>query len=435
MIEAREFLTNVFKAGVAAADPRRATRSALSGIAEMTPSVVVISAGKGAHAMASGAVDALRARSIQVIDGIVIANEHDDSATHELESLAGNHPVPGEESLAAADRLREVVGRTTTEHDTIVLISGGATSLIAAPVDGLSPVDLTDAFRALLSSGADINVMNAIRKRLLRFGAGRLALSIESRRIHCLIASDVVGNDVGSIASGPCVTDESTAADAKASAIKAGAWESLPAPARSFVEDMAAGRLPDSAPATHPRFATTNVQIVLDRHVATAGAADAAKAAGVAVEIVEEPVEGEASTTGARIADEIVRRERQSGPECLVWSGETTVTLDGPGGKGGRCQELALCAARSLADAGSAGYGITLLAAGTDGRDGANDSAGGIVDWTTWEAIRQLGINPERALRRHTSYDALDGVNALIRTGPTGTNVNDLVIAMVMPRT
>jgi glycerate-2-kinase len=193
---------------------------------------------------------------------------------------------------------------------------------------------------------------------------------------------------------------------------------------------MAEGRVPDSAPATHPRFATTNVQIILDRHVATAGAAEAAKSAGVPVEVFEEPVKGEASTAGTRIATEIVRRPRSSGPQCLIWSGETTVTLDQPGGKGGRCQELVLSAAKTLADASSSGKGVTLLAAGTDGRDGANDSAGGIVDWTTWSTIGQNGINPELALRRHISYQALDAVGALLKTGATGTNVNDLVIAL-----
>jgi glycerate-2-kinase len=212
----------------------------------------------------------------------------------------------------------------------------------------------------------------------------------------------------------------------------AGAWESLPSAARSLIEGMAGGRIPDSAPADHPRFATTNVQIILDRHVATAGAAQAAKSAGLAVEVFEAPVKGEASMAGARIVGEIVRRPRAQGPECLIWSGETTVTLDAPGGKGGRCQELVLAAAKTLADASSSGIVATLLAAGTDGRDGPNDSAGGVVDGSTWSAIGQHGINPELALRRHTSYEALDSVGALLKTGATGTNVNDLVIALLL---
>jgi glycerate 2-kinase len=431
MIEPRELLTRLFRAGVAAADPRVATRQAVVALPDLITSVIVISAGKGAHAMASGAVEALAARGVGVAAGLVVAHHDARDSTHGLESVIGDHPVAGERSLAAADRLQVVASRASPAEDAIVLISGGATSLIAAPVDGLSARDLEGTFSALLSSGADITVMNAIRKRLLRFGAGRLALALPSRRIHCLIASDVVSNDLASIASGPCVADTSTAGEAKARAVGAGAWESLPGTARSLIEGMAEGRIPDSAPVDHPRFATTNVRIILDRHIAAAGAASAANDAGLAVEVVDQPVEGEAADAGTRLAQQIVRRPREAKPACLIWSGETTVTMDVPGGKGGRCQELVLAAARVLANSGEDGHGITLLAAGTDGRDGANDSAGGVVDWSTWSAIERRGINPELALRRHTSYDALDSVGALIRTGATGTNVNDLVMALV----
>ena len=430
MIDPKQFLVQTFLAGVTAADPRRATRKAVFAIDDLTQSVTVIAAGKGAHLMASGAVEALQAKGVAVRGGIVVAHDASANSTHELESVEGDHPVPDARSFAAASRLEQVAGDANALDDAIVLISGGATSLMASPVAGLSPDELQATFKALLSSGADINTMNAIRKRLLRFGAGRLALALGSRRIHCLIASDVVGNDLASIASGPCVADSSTAADARNRAMEAGAWESLPVAARSLIEDMADGRVPDSAPATHPRFASTTVQIILDRHVATAGAAEAAKAAGVAVEVVEEPVNGEASLAGSRIASEIVRRAPET-PACVIWSGETTVTIDSPGGKGGRCQELALAAAKTLANAGPVGGRIALLAAGTDGRDGANDSAGATVDSTTWSAIERSGRNPERALRSHNSYDALDSVGALLKTGPTGTNVNDLIICLV----
>ena len=435
MIDPRPFLVQTFLAGVAAADPRRATRTAVSDIADLTPSVTVIAAGKGAHLMASGAVEALQSRDIVVGSSIVIAHDAGTQSTHGQESVEGDHPVPDSRSFAAAARLHEVVSNANSSDDAIVLISGGATSLIASPVAGLSTDQLQATFQALLSSGADINTMNAIRKRLLRFGAGRLALTLGSRRIYSLIASDVVGNDLGSIASGPCVADSSTAFEAKMRAVDAGAWESLPHAARSLIEDMAAGRIPDSATADHPRFASTTVQIILDRHVASAGAAEAAKAAGLAVEVVDEAVKGEAALAGARLVGTLPL-VRPSGDQaaCIIWSGETTVTMDSPGGKGGRCQELALAAAKSLAGAGSAAGHVTLLAAGTDGRDGANDSAGAIVDSSTWLAIEQSGRNPDHALRSHNSYDALDGVNALLKTGPTGTNVNDLIIALVMPR-
>jgi hydroxypyruvate reductase len=431
MIEAREFLTRLFQAGVDAADPRRATRQAVAGIEGLTPAVWVIAAGKGAHAMASGAVESLCARDVNVAGGLVVAHDPDANASHGLEAVEGDHPVPAERSQAAADRLAEVVSLAPADSDAIVLISGGATSLIAAPIDGLSATDLEAAFRALLASGADITVMNAVRKRLLRFGAGRLAIALPTRRIHCLIASDVVGNDLPSIASGPCVPDPGSAREARERSKTAGAWNSLPPAARRLIDAMADGAMLDSPPRDHPRFASTAVRIILDRSAATDGACQAAAQVGVVAELIEEPLAGEASAQGAQIAEELVMRSRTNADGCFVWSGETTVTLGFDAGHGGRCQELALACAQRLDEARAPG--ITVLAAGTDGRDGPTDAAGAIVDSGTWSRIRANGTDPDAALHRHTSYDALVLADALLKTGPTGTNVNDLVIALCQP--
>jgi glycerate-2-kinase len=432
-IEPRDFLTQVYHAAIAGADPRAATRQAVAAIGDLTPRVWILAVGKGAHRMASGAVEALRERALEVAGGLVVANEPDPESTHGLEATAGDHPTPGPRSLAAADRLSALAERTTSDADAIVLVSGGATSLIAAPVEGIEPEDLRHAFAALLASGADIELMNAVRKRLLRFGAGRLAMALRSRRVHCLIASDVIGNDPASIASGPCVPDTGTASDTRARARAAGAWDELPAKVRALLDAMADGSAPDVPPRDHPRFATTSARVILDRTNAERGAAEAARHFGATVEVRATPLSGEAALAGHGFATELIERRRDAAI-CIVWSGETTVTLGAAKGHGGRSQEFALACALRLAGGGPAAAGMTILAAGTDGRDGPTDAAGAIVDVTTCERIRAGGIDPAQALRDHASYNALGSAGALLTTGPTGTNVNDLVVALLQGR-
>ena len=429
-IDPREFVTKVYRAGVAAADPRRATRQAVEALPDLASRVGVIAVGKGAHGMASGAVEALRARGVSVAAGLVVANEADPSTTHGLESLEGDHPTPAGRSFAAAERLATVAARSTPESDAIVLVSGGATSLIAAPIPGITETQLQETFAALLASGADIGLMNAIRKRLLRFAAGRLALALGSRRVHCLIASDVIGNDTSAIASGPCVPDPISSRDARERAIAAGVWHPLPDRVRHVLEAMASGRAPDVPPRGHPRFSSTSSHVILDRTDAERGAAEAARQLGVAVTVNATPLSGDAATAGRQFADDLRRRER-TGNECFIWSGEATVALGSGSGRGGRCQEFALACAAALEAAGVDARSITVLAAGTDGRDGPTDAAGAIIDATTCHEMRQRGLDPVHSLHHHDSYSALDSVGALLRTGPTGTNVNDLVIGLI----
>jgi hydroxypyruvate reductase len=318
--------------------------------------------------------------------------------------------------------------------DALVLVSGGATSLIAGPVEGLGNEDIPGLFEALLASGADIEMMNAIRKRVLRWGAGRLAVALRARRVHCLIASDVPGNDPAFIASGPCVPDESTASEVLAQARQVGVLRSLPASVTAMLERQAARQQEETPKPSHPRFRSTSARIVLDRHVAVSGVVESARRAGVTAMVEEQPLNGDAAQAGVAIAARGLASARDSSggrSQLLVWSGETTVRLGTNPGVGGRSQELALSAARELSHAGEPGRGITILAAGTDGRDGPTDAAGAVVGYKTWNLIAAAGLDPEAALARHDAHSALDAVNALVRTGPTGTNVNDLVLALI----
>ena len=427
--EPRQLLVHLYEAALRAADPRAATRQAVEEIRDLTPAALVIAIGKGAHAMASGAVDALQSRGINVSSGLVVSHES-AASTHGLESLVADHPVPGERSFAAAERLDKVASQSDQESDAIVLVSGGATSLIAAPIASLSPGALEKTFDALLASGADITLMNAVRKRLLRFGGGRLATMLKSRRVHCLVASDVIGNDVSAIASGPCVPDSLTARDTRERARAAGIWNALPDEARTVIAAMAEGRIDDTPRADHPRFGSTTTRVILDRQAAAEGARCAAADAGAIVEVVDNPLFGEAAVAGSRIAQHVLSQRRTKSVTCTIWTGETTVMLDARSGRGGRCQELALACAMSLEGSG----GITVLAAGTDGRDGPTDAAGAIIDGSTCSTMRDRGIDPSTVLLRHDSYHALDAVGALLKTGSTGTNVNDIVISVLSPR-
>jgi hydroxypyruvate reductase len=325
-------------------------------------------------------------------------------------------------------------------RDVVVLVSGGTTSLLAAPVDAVPPDELRGLFESLLASGADIVMMNALRKRVLRWGAGRLAKALEGRRVHCLIASDVPGNDVASIGSGPCVPDPLTAGDLVRHVSERGLATALPAGVSAYLERTVRGLEAETPKPGDACFADVAVSIVLDRLAAVEAAASEARRLGAAPVVrVRRLLAGEAAVAGRAIARELGEWRRAlahdssgTGPfACAVYSGETTVTLGQSAGRGGRCQELALAVAEGLHAMGDDADGITLLAAGTDGRDGPTDAAGAVVDAGTWRAMLAGGLDPAAALAAHDAYPALDRASALLRTGATGTNVNDLVLAAV----
>jgi glycerate-2-kinase len=331
--------------------------------------------------------------------------------------------------------------------------------LIAAPARGISESDLTALYELLLGSGLPIAEMNAVRRRFTRWGGGRLALALAPRAAHCLALSDVVGDDLATIGSGPCVPDPTTARDVARILEQAGLTRRLPASIRDFLTGSTRGVIPETLKPNHPAFAHVTARVVASNRAALDGATVRAFELGLPARIVTAPLTGDAATRGAELARSLLalremtpRGERR----CLVWGGETTVKLGkplaaastraapmtaGPNGAlavarderplGGRCQEFALAAARVLGAAGEHAAGITLLAAGTDGRDGPTDAAGAVVDTATWAAVRAAGLNPDDALATHSSYAALDAANALLKPGATGTNVMDIVIGLV----
>ena len=388
--------------------------------------------------MAQTAVQVLSEWADEPVGGLVVGPSPEPSPHPSLRVVPGDHPEPGAGSLAAAEALRKVAAQVAPDDEVWVLLSGGTTSLVGAPEQGLSPAELTGLYGLLLGSGLDITAMNRIRKRFSRWGGGRLARALAPARVRVYAVSDVIGDDLASIGSGPCVPDPTTAAEVRLLLEDARLWDRLPQSARRLVTAVEAGEKEETPKPGDQAFARVSVELIASNGLALEAAAKRAAELGLAPVIATAPLAGEAAAAGASVAALLLQHcghGRIPQPEggapvparCLIWGGETTVTLGSSAGLGGRCQELALAAARVLAGAGP---GTALLAAGTDGRDGPTDAAGAIVDGDTWDAIRRAGRRPERDLGAHDAYHALDAAHALLRPGLTGTNVMDVVIGI-----
>jgi glycerate-2-kinase len=359
----------------------------------------IIAVGKAAEGMAGALQRALEAAGREVGGGLVIGASEASEVRAPLRHLVGDHPLPADRSAAAATALGELVAQLPGHAEVHVALSGGATSLMAAPRDAMSTDELSSAFAALHRAGLPIEAMNAERRRLVRWGDGRLAEALAPRPTYVWLISDVIGDDPATIGSGPCVTV--------------------------------------------PMLRTVQHTVLASNRIAVQAAAHAAGRRGCVQRIATAPLTGEARDAGRMVAVEAMRgaREwqqqnqalREDGhgdsirPLVLVWGGETTVTRQDDRGLGGRAQELALAAAEMLDVSPLA---VTLLAAGTDGRDGPTDAAGAIVDQGSWARLAEMG-DPRAALDGHDAHRLLDGLGALVRTGPTGTNVMDLVLVVV----
>jgi glycerate 2-kinase len=431
-LSARSVLADLYAAATAAAAPGPALSERLRQLDhDQTGRLWVLALGKAAVPMVEAALESLGSRSDNLAGGLVISPGDAAPAHPLLRHLPGDHPEPGVRSFAAADALATVAARVRPQDEAWVLLSGGTTSLIGAPEAGLSTDDLTRLYSLLLGSGLDITAMNRIRKRFSRWGGGKLARALAPARVRVFLVSDVIGDDLASIGSGPCVPDPTSASDIRRLLQNAGLWHSVPTSARELVESMETGRTAETPKPGDQAFARVTLELVVSNRLALEAAAKRAAELGLATDVVETPIAGEASAVGASVAAKLLyncARHSIPQPSCIIWGGETTVTLGpGPSGLGGRSQELALAAARVLEGAPK---GTALLAAGTDGRDGPTDAAGAIVDGQTWPAIARASRDPARDLAAHDAYHALDAAGALLRPGLTGTNVMDVVIGV-----
>jgi glycerate 2-kinase len=403
--------------------------------------------------MADAAASTLQRSLIGIAGGLVVAHEDGASPAVTVAALPGDHPVPGRRSFAAAARLGDAAAGMKSNDLAIVLISGGASSLIGAPLRGLSEADFAQLYEMLLMSGLDIREMNAVRKRFSRWGGGRLALALAPATIHCLTASDVIGDDLSCIGSGPCVADPYTVRDVVEILQRAKLYQRIAPSFREHLADAQRGVVPETPKHTHPAFAHVSARVIVNNRTALDAAAARAVELGIPqVTVADAALAGSAADAGVALARALIERRAQAGGRAsvLICGGETTVAMPHPSltpslrarsesaamvpeprPMGGRSQELALAAARVLGEAGAAARGITLLAAGTDGRDGPTDATGASVDAHTWDTIRDAGHDPATALASHESYAALAAAGVLLHTGPTGTNVADVVIGSI----
>jgi hydroxypyruvate reductase len=451
----RTLLVELYDAAVAGAAPGPITADALREL-DLRPGQRprLYAFGKAAHAMAAAAATSLEQPGNHVAAGVVVSPEAYPAPRTTISALVGDHPIPGARSVAAAERIAELAAGLNADDVALVLVSGGATSLIGAPLPGMRTDDLVALYELLLGSGLDIREMNAVRKRFARWGAGRLAVALAPARTHALIISDVESDDPADIASGPCTPDPNTVHDVIAILERTRLLGRIADPMRVYLAAVARGEIPETPRAADPVFERVTTRIIGSNRLSTEAAARRARELSLAVVNHGSVLTGDASQSGATLASELLDRARDGWRGCVIWGGETTVQLAGVSSYtehgderpldeksagedrgapplGGRCQELALSAARVLSEGGDAARGITLLAAGTDGRDGPTDAAGAFADASLWDAIRASGRSPERALARHESYVALDAAGALHRRGHTGTNVRDVVIAVL----
>lgn len=365
--------------------------------------------------------------------GLAAAKKGHGGPLSKIRLVEAGHPVPDESSVAAA-RAVLAAGSGLTERDlVVVLVSGGGSAILCAPAEGLSLADKAETTRLLLASGATIHEANCVRKHLSAVKGGRLAAALAPASVLALVLSDVVGDDLDAIASGPTVPDPTSFADALAVARRLGLVERLPPPVRARLEAGAAGRIPDTPKPGDPVFARKRTLLVGTNRLALMAAEEKARELGYATLALSSRVTGEAREAalfylgvGKDLAASGFPLKR---PACLLAGGETTVTLRGKG-RGGRNQEMALAFLAALGRAPKDAEGLLFLAASTDGNDGPTDAAGAFASLGLLEAARAAGLDPEAYLAENDSYTFYERLGGLLKTGPTNTNVCDLQILL-----
>ena len=434
----RALLGRLLKAGLSAADPRRAVRRVITRTAtgilvagrrydlRATGKIVAVGAGKASALMAAALEQRLGAR---VSSGLVVVKRGYGAATQRIKIVTAGHPLPDRAGQKTAAQMLALVGELTRDDLLIVLLSGGASSLLPLPAPDLTLTDKQRTTRLLLRSGATIREINTVRKHLSAIKGGRLAMATKAR-ILTLILSDVIGDDLGTIGSGPTAPDRTTYADALAALHRRRVWTQLPARVRRHLLAGAKGRRGETPKPGSPVFARVQHVIIGGNRAALEAAVREARRAGLHSCIRAIPLSGEARQT-ARLFARRATRIRDRGkpvrpPACLLAGGEPTVTVRGRG-RGGRAQEFALAAALEIAGLPK----VWIAGIGTDGTDGPTDAAGAIVDGETVASARRKGLEPAQYLRRNDSYSFFKRAGGHIVTGPTGTNVNDLYVMIV----
>jgi hydroxypyruvate reductase len=395
----------LFNAAVKAADPALALRPHLADLPAIAGRYVLIGIGKAACAMMEEAIANLPKDA--AFEAIAVTNYENARDIERCAVMAAGHPVPDENGKAAGQAVINLL-QTTTEDDVVLaLISGGGSALLPAPVEGVSLADKAEVSRILLGAGVDITEMNLVRQQLSRLKGGGLARLASPASLQGFILSDVIGDDLRVIASGPTVAPIATRTAAKELLTNLNVFAQMPASVQAYLKV----NTPETAP-------SVSENTLIGSNGQSLRAMQAASGDGI---IVNDSLIGDVEDA----AQFILQSALQNPAETLIFGGETTVTIRG-NGKGGRNQELALRVAM-LAENEDLGDWL-FLSGGTDGRDGPTDAAGGIVDRHTVQRIRDAGENPEALLANNDSYAALKAAGDLLMTGATGTNVADVQV-------
>ncbi|HHY32138.1 MAG TPA: glycerate kinase [Firmicutes bacterium] len=429
----------IMRAALAAVDPYEAVKRQLSlegdiltiggrryDLAKIAH-VYVVGAGKASARMALAVEEVLGDR---VTAGLVNVKYGHSEALSKVRVREAGHPVPDAAGLEGAREMLDLASAAGEDDLIICLISGGGSSLLPLPAPGIGLSDKQATTQALLRCGATIHEMNAVRKHISLVKGGGLARAAAPAHVVSLILSDVIGDDLDVIASGPTVPDTSTFARAFEVLDRYGALETVPAAVRHRLEAGVRGEVPETPKPGDPLFEKVANIIVASNALAVDAAARSATRLGYNPLVLSSRVQGEAREVGrvlAAIAREIRASDRPvPRPACVLAGGETTVTLKGAG-LGGRNQELALAAALDIEGLD----GVLVMAVGTDGTDGPTDAAGAIAFGDTVARAREAGLDPRAYLRDNDSYHFFDALGDLVITGPTRTNVMDIIAVLV----
>ena len=432
----REDMMTVLAAALKAVDPAQAVRNCVRRegtrleVGDRTyhldsyRRILVVGAGKASGPMAQALEEILGDR---LNGGVVNVKEGYAVATQRIEMIEAAHPVPDQNGLRGTERILQLASGAGEDDLVFCLISGGGSALMELPAGEITLDDLQQLTDLLLRSGATINEVNTVRKHISQVKGGGLARAAAPATLIALILSDVVGNPLDFIASGPTVPDTTTFQDAWDLLGKFGLQDAVPQRVRAQLERGLSESIPETPKEGDPIFARTAGILVGSNEIAARAALDAATKLGYNSLLVTTWVEGEAREVAkvmAGVAKGLIRHHSPlSPPACLIFGGETTVTVRGEG-KGGRNQEMALAVSLAL----DGWEDVAVMAVGTDGTDGPTDAAGGIADGAVLARARALALDPLTFLTHNDSYNFLQQTNALLVTGPTNTNVNDLVL-------
>jgi hydroxypyruvate reductase len=418
----------VFRAAVKAADPEAGVRRVLERTStERFNRVFIVGAGKAAATMGRAAERTLGKR---IAAGFVNTKYGHSLPLHRIEVNECGHPVPDEAGVRGARKIADICGAAAAGDLVVCLISGGGSALMPLPAAPVTLAEKQETTKRLLACGATIHEINAVRKHISAIKGGQLARLAAPATVLSLLLSDVVGDPLDVIASGPAAPDESTFASAWAVIEKYGIQSRIPASVRSRLQSGLQGAIAETPKPGERCFRSVKNVITGSARQAVDAAAAKARELGYRPLVLSSVIEGETREIArmhAAIAKEVRSASRPTKPPaCLISGGETTVTIRGDG-LGGRNQEFALASALEL----SGQRGMVAFSGGTDGTDGPTDAAGAIADGFTVERARSQGLEPSAFLARNDSYRFFDPLGDLVKTGPTGTNVMDIRLLLI----